>query len=192
MEMIITMEDLGELDPDLDKHTPEQKRLVKQALEILDRAGVRYYDEVMADELGVTVDVAHAIMECLGVAGLLIPGGVKTPTMTSQTFDTVDEFHEKVGYPAVIEVLRVAALWGPGFDCNPPARTPAAIRQAAYDMIDGTIGDLDADQLFQGWIEQYGPLPTISDTVDNKIKMTYGRVSKTDADEEERAGGTIH
>jgi hypothetical protein len=59
-------------------------------------------------------------------------------------------------------------------------------------MIDSTIDDLDADQLFQGWIERYGPLPTISNTVDNKYKMTYGRVSKTDADEEERAGATIH
>jgi hypothetical protein len=37
-----------------------------------------------------------------------------------------------------------------------------------------------------------GRLPAISDTVDNKIKMTYWRVSKADADEEERAGGTIH
>jgi hypothetical protein len=80
----------------------------------------------------------------------------------------------------------------PGFDGNPPARTPAAIRQAAYELIDGMIGDLDADQLFQGWIGRYGPLPAISDTVDNKIKMTHGRISKPDADEEERAGGTIH
>jgi hypothetical protein len=35
----------------------------------------------------------------------------------------------------------------PGFDGNLPARTPAAIRQAAYELIDGMIGDLDVDQL---------------------------------------------